>query len=200
MKRFYKILLVTIFSILTSCSKDPTKDEIDFYQYMKPDKNGVYLHNFIFAETGITKADRIYKVSDNKFSITYLKSNGDTLSEMDFEASGDKIKYVHTGPMGINKGHLKRYINQYEKPGEKFYQQELINTSLKYNGLGSKVVGNSNCIQLQGSPSPDVIDHKKTAITFSAYCKGVGLVMSGASIDGVAQVGIELVSSETAKP
>lgn len=200
MYRFYTILLVTSFSILTACSKHPTEDEIDFYQYLKPDKNGAYLHNFIFAETGITKADRLYKVSGNKSSIMYLKSNGDTLSEIEFEASGDKIKYVHTGPMGVKKGYLKRYIKQYEKPGETSYQQELVNTSLKYNGLGSKVVGNSNCIQLQGDPGPDVIDNKKTAITFSAYCKGVGLVMSGASIDGIAQVGIELVSSETVKP
>lgn len=183
-------------SMLVGCSKHPAPDEIDLYQYLKPEKNDVVVYNVRWPATGKVHGDRIYQVRGNEFLVSYLNNAGEKVSEYTYRARGNKIEFVSVGPLGARKGSINRYIKLNERAG--IGGDRLVNAKLQYDGAANAIVGQRNCIMLQGEPGPDVIDHSKTAISFQVLCQGIGPVTGGAFVDGKGQVGTELVSQQFA--
>lgn len=187
-------------SMLVGCSKHPAPDEIDLYQYLKPEKNDVVLYNVRWPSTGKIHGDRIYQVRGNEFVVTYLNNAGKKISETTYRAQGNKITYVSAGPLGPSEGALKRYIKLQEPVASEGMWKGLrmTNAQLQYDGAANAIVSQRNCIMIQGQPGPDVIDHSKTAISFRVLCQGIGTVTGGAFVDGKGQLATELVSVEYA--
>lgn len=191
------ILLAALTALtVAGCTKHPAPDEIDLYQYLKPEKDDVVLYNVRWPSTGKIHGDRIYQVQGNKFTVTYLNNVGKKVSEYTYQVRGDEIAYTAEGLLGKSKGKFKRYIKINEPAGKSGWR--LVNAKLQYDGSANAIVENRNCIMLQGEPGPDVIDRTKTAYGYEVLCQGVGSVFGGAFVDGKAGIATELVSLEYA--